>query len=81
MGKFGNHYVVKEVQIQEGIEELIRSAELLVVTLRTLKRSTNSDLVEELEGLCDSLAIQVGEGIKRIDYSGFLISKHGVVID
>lgn len=76
-----NHDVVKEVQIKEGIEELIRSAELLVVTLRTLKQSTNPDLVEELEGVCDSLAIQVGEGIKRIDYSGFLIDKYGVVID
>lgn len=81
MGNFGNQYVEKEVQIKEGIEELIRSAELLVVTLRTLKQSTHSDLVEELEGVCDSLATQVGEGIKKIDYSGFLISNYGVVID
>jgi len=81
MGNLGNHCAVKEVQIKEGIEELIRSAELLVVTLRTLKQSTHSDLVEELEGVCDSLAIQVGEGIKKIDYSGFLIDNYGVVID
>lgn len=81
MENLGNHYVVKEVQIKEGIEELIRSAELLVVTLRTLKQSTHSDLVEELESVCDSLATQVGEGIKRIDYSGFLIQNYGVIID